>query len=406
LLHWLWVGSAQATFDGRTKEPTQTEANSPPSPGAATVGELPRNSTSSRQATDSSKAVPLGQPLSVVVTLVGDAATESTLFERIRTLLPRDAHAVLRVEERLLRDAVLQPATEGVVYAWILRSDANAGRVYLALREHAETEARFLFREVRLENGLDEVGIETLAQVAHSSVEALWGAAQQITRRELAVELERDELPRARAPENAASAPPDAAASAERRDLPKQLSHNPADTPKWQLEFGPQFSLHQSGSEGWLAYPGGVVALSFSARVGLRGNFGILLPAHFDAAATRIALSGYTGDVRLGCGSMRRDAWNWRAEAGVGATVMRWTTADIDAGVVSRPSADQRGYAVLSVAAGRASTWTTIGVRFDAIAPFQKTTYEIGTPTQNVVVGRSWLTLAGAVEMTFPVTRF
>jgi hypothetical protein len=377
LVHWLWLGSAQATL--------------PPANASSRSGiERPLPNTSR-------------QPLHLVVILVGDAAAEPTLFERIRTLLPGDARAELRVELRLRHDAVLQPHTSGVVYSWVTRSAPNAARVYLALRDDSEKDARFLFREVRLENGLDEVGIETLAQVTHSSAVALWGAAQQITRRELAAELEREAKPRASEPETKASLSPAAPASNQRRDAARVSSGAQFGARIWQIELGPQLAVHQSGSEGWLAYPGGVLGLTWNDRLALRGNFGILVPTDFNAETARVALSGYAGDLRLGFGTLGRNAMIWRTEAGLGAITMRWTASN---GTASRPNADHRGYAVIAGAIGRAWSSTTIGVRLEAAVPFQKTTYEIETPTQNLVVGRSWLIWAGAVEMSFPLTRF
>src|SRR5690606_24983110 len=107
--------------------------------------------------------------------------------------------------------AVLQPARADTLYLWIRLSSGVRARVYLATREESESGARYLFRDVELDSGLDEVGSETLAQVAHSAAEALWRREEHTPKPELveALEVERPALStRPKQVESASDSPP------------------------------------------------------------------------------------------------------------------------------------------------------------------------------------------------------
>ncbi|HYQ31127.1 MAG TPA: hypothetical protein VER04_28025, partial [Polyangiaceae bacterium] len=119
----------------------------------------------------------------VEIALIGNTEQDPALFERIRSLFSEQTLVLQRDSERIDQGAVLLPQRADTVYIWIRVAERNA-RVYLALAEEGGP-ARYLFREVALDAGVDEVGGETLAEIAHSSAQALWLRQLQTPRQAL-----------------------------------------------------------------------------------------------------------------------------------------------------------------------------------------------------------------------------
>lgn len=131
-------------------------------------------------------------PPHVQVMLVGDAQSDPTLFARIRSLFDPQTEIALHRADRLDSTAVLKSGNPDTVYLWITLQNRSGARVYASARESNSAAARYLFREVRLASGLDEVGDELLAHVAHSCAKALWAHEKQMPSPEIAAELNRD----------------------------------------------------------------------------------------------------------------------------------------------------------------------------------------------------------------------
>jgi hypothetical protein len=360
--------------------------------------------------------------LHVKVVLVGAAGADATLFGRIRSLF--DAHAQLEVQhvERVASTAVLNPDRFGVVYLWVTLGSDNVARVYVATREDQGKTPRYLFRDIRLETGLDEIGAETLAQVAHSSVAALGASDQETSKEDLVALLAREAERGQRDAEttegrrsleqrtavhqaSAPAQPTTPAAMGERR-----ASRTPALAAEsrrpWALSLGPQYAIRHAGGEGWLQYPTTFFALSFRHAASLRMAAAYLLPTHFDVSSTHVRLSGYAGDIRLAWNIGKETEPSLRLEGGFGWLSMRWNAESSASGAGYPAGNDSRPFAVVAVAGQWPLGPLRIGVRLELIAPTRQTSYDIAYPDRTVVVAESWLAMGGAVELELPLARF
>jgi len=316
----------------------------------------------------------------VDIALIGDVEQDPLLFERIRSLFPAQTALIRRDVDRIDQRAVLLPERADTVYIWIRVTERTNARVYLALSEEGGR-ARYLFREIRLDAGLDEVGGETLAEVAHSSAQALWLRELQTPRQTLVAALEREEeLPRG-APlrgDAAATAPvtvtspdslhPPAARRADARASPLRLALGASDT------------AHTSGAEGWLHEPGAFLAFEYRALLSLRAAVRYLVPAEFDLPPARVGLSGVSGELRAGWLSGDAKRMRVRLEAGLGVL---WGRAQASI-VVDQPKAralDAQDFERVYALAAATFEWPLgpawLAAGADLRVPVRTTSYEV-----------------------------
>lgn len=326
-------------------------------------------STDSSVSTDEPRQV-LGR---LEIVLVGDVEQDPVLFERIRSLFPPQTAVVLREVDHIERQAVLLPQRADTLYLWIRVSERTKARVYLALGAD-ESNVRYLFRELELETGLDEVGSETLAEVAHSSARALWLHERQTPRHALIAALERDVEPqRPAAAPIASSAAPDAAAEAQRR--------RPSDTKApLRLGLGLGATVHASGVEGWLYEPGGFLAFEYLSRLSLRVAARYLVPTDFEPWPARVRLSGASGEFRAGWLLNDARPMRVRVEAGLGVFwghAQASISADDPNVHAAAPKDFERAYALAAAAFEwpLGPAWIAAGA--DLRVPFRATSYEV-----------------------------
>jgi hypothetical protein len=322
------------------------------------------------------------QPLArVEVAMIGEVERDPVLFERLRSLFPSETSVVLSADHQLDQRAVLRPQRVDTVYVWIRVSALSEARVYLALAER-DAQARYLFREIKLDSGLDEVGSETLAEVAHSSARALWLHEQQSSREELLIALEKEApAPRSTTPA-VAPTPTIAFASVPGQDssAPAQRDGNGKNSRALRLGIGAMGTTHSSGSEGWMQEIGGFFGVEFRGRLSLRAAVRYLVPTDFGVPPARVHLTGGSGELRAGWLSSDASRMHVRLEAGLGALLGRAQSTIVD----EQPKAHalaaqdfQRAYAL--AAAGFewpvGPAWVAAGL--DLRVPFGGTSYEV-----------------------------
>lgn|GEM_PF-6632028 len=71
------------------------------------------------------------------------------------------------------------------VRIWITLGTPTTARVFFSVQERADVPPRVLLQEVELRSGVDELGIERLAQVASFSALAAWEGSAESTRRDV-----------------------------------------------------------------------------------------------------------------------------------------------------------------------------------------------------------------------------
>jgi hypothetical protein len=121
--------------------------------------------------------------LRVQVTLVGPAGQSAGFDELLVEWLRREASSIELIREPSLRsDMILAPApTQGVLRIWVVVTSPHQAFLYLADPEGT----RFLVREAPLNNGLDEVGREQIAQILLASTQAFLERRASSTRKEV-----------------------------------------------------------------------------------------------------------------------------------------------------------------------------------------------------------------------------
>jgi len=311
--------------------------------------------------------------------MLGESQRDPVLFERIRSLFLPQTQLVERGDRQLDQRSVLRPPRADTVYIWIRVSDGAQARVYLALAEH-DRPPRYLFREVTLESGLDEVGAETLAEVAHSSARALWLREQQSSREAVVAALERETTrarPRLEATTTPVVAAPGRATDASTPALPSSARR---EAPALRLGFGASAVSYGSGTEGLLSEVGGVFLFEFRGRFALRGAARYLVPTDFALPPARVHLNGAAGELRAGWLTSDARRPRFRLEAGFGVLLGRARATIVDAAPAAHPLGArgfERAYALAAVAFEWPIGPAWIAAGADLRVPLMTTSYEV-----------------------------
>lgn len=383
-------------------------------------------------------------PATVEIALFGMLEQDPPLFERIRSLFPNETAVVLRSPAELDAGAVLRPKRADTLYLWISLSSRDRARVYLAARDGSGGAVRHLYRDVVLEAGLDEVGSETLAQIAHSAAEALWRREEHTPESQVvqALESEPPAAPRA-SPGSAsrASEPPLASraslASASRdakpapglRESPASPTRETKPPPRpespvaplanpggrdagvvapssarraaaFRLGFGASFAGHASGAEGWLLEPGVFLSTEYRDRFSLRLAGLYLVPTEFDVLPARVRLSGASAELRAGWLPWRSPRARVRLDAGFGLFFARWSASIAKADPPARASS-ARAFVRPSTLVGTSFEWALgpawVAARAELRVLLRKTRYEI--ERSEVTASSGSVNPGGALEL-------
>jgi hypothetical protein len=266
------------------------------------------------------------KPAQVQVVVVKGAAN-TQLAERVRTLFDRTIAVEFREQPALVPAQVLDPARADTVYVFITLGKAGRAQIYVATRESTAREARYLLREVELESGLDEIGAETVAQVAHSSAMALWSRAAETAHDAVAGELAREEPPTPAPPASATATvvakPPPAEAA------PPADARRNGDFSALAWRFGAELAAHASGDEGWLVSPGVFAGFVAFERYGFRLQASYLAPSRFDVPPALVEVSGFGAEARASLYVFRAPELRARVDAGGGLLRIRWEAQEI-----------------------------------------------------------------------------
>jgi hypothetical protein len=176
------------------------------------------------------------RPTTAKIVLVGRVAADPELPLLFAELLEREGVAVaIERAERFHSDELFGTEQGSVIRVFVVLGAENQAR--LSFRDPSGE--RYLLRKVRLTGGLDAVGRELLGQVVESSVLALLRTTEGLSRKEVAVELERDEaagVRRTPGPPNTSPLPA--------KPLPAELPPSP-----WEYRFGLRYLATWSGPE-------------------------------------------------------------------------------------------------------------------------------------------------------------
>lgn len=314
-----------------------------------------------------------------------DGSMDPALAGRIRSLFASNVHVTVRAAPRVSPRDVLEPDQPDTVFVWISLGGSRPARIYLAARDGEGHEARYLLREVPLESGLDEIGGETLAQVTHSSVTALWSRQQAVPREDLAREL-RDEAarqsdPAERQPSRAGPVRTPTERGLARRGAEARRVHAsaaPTRPKSWRWIGGAELSGYHSGDEGWLVSPGAFFGMLWSRRWSVRASASVLVPSSFEAGPARVHLEGGASELRGQVAVLGAQRWRLRVDAGAGVQVLWWHAAAAPPATTLGGEREVRGFGLGSVAGEyRVGCCVVAAVRGDVRVPLVRTDYRV-----------------------------
>lgn len=208
---------------------------------------LARTPTASAPATAEAAPPEAPRAITAKIVLVGRVAADPELPLLFAELLEREGVAVeIERAERFDADELFGTEEGNVIRVFVVLGDGSQAR----LRFRDPSGERYLLRRVTLTRGLDAVGRELLGQVVESSVLALLRTTEGMSRKQVAVELERDEAADARR----ALEPPNPTPPPAKR-LPTDSSLS-----SWDFRLGLRYLATWSGPELGVSHGPGLIA--------------------------------------------------------------------------------------------------------------------------------------------------
>jgi hypothetical protein len=218
-------------------------------------------------------------PPLIELALVGELPESEALSTRILSWfrgLPT-LTSVSRLHD-LEPNAVFRARERPGVGVWALSRSPALLRLFFAV-EGVGDRPRYLVRDVTLESGLDEVGMERVAQLVYLSALALWSGQAESTRRDVELGLGVSEPAVAPPPSSPAAAPLQAAGRPRRQ----------------RLVIGFEYIGRYAGPAGLSHGPGATLGLALPAAGfswGPRLHAQLLLPHREDAQSVELELRG------------------------------------------------------------------------------------------------------------------
>lgn len=339
----------------------------------------------------------------VELTLIGDLGDEPTFARRVTSWFDAERFQVaVRAVDRLDPASVLAPREDRAVYVWVVLRDPHHARLYFASVTDEHEAATYLWRDLELEAGLDELGAERIAQVVHLSTLALLERQAASQRGEIEQALD-EELS---TPPVAAPPAPDAAAGA-RASRPRTVGSAQASGPRTaaaarapanatpirsrsQGEVALGYGASLRGDEGIWHGPRAGVGVRFPSGWGLRVQGQAGLPRTRELGPIELELVG--GDLGLTASFLGRLGRGIRLEGFSGPTleiVGYHPTASLDPGVATEQGATElRPAAIAGAAAVLRDSAPQIAVGAQGLISLLRTHYDVVTHGGRRVVAR------------------
>jgi hypothetical protein len=334
--------------------------------------------------TDAARA-PVGPPR-VDIATVGEGPALEALPQRITSWFgSTETVRVARRVRRLDAAVVLMPRGERGVSVWVVFDKPGGVRLFFSLEAGAEQPPRYLASDVALAHGLDEVGMEQVAQVVYLSTMALWeGRVETASRQEMERQL--GETRWASEPR-----PPIARAHARPARHPARRS----------LEFRPGlgYGARWRGPLGMAHGPAAALGLS---SVGDRTEFGgrvggqWLLPTHPERQGIELDLRGYACSLGLTLGYRATGRVTATAEIGPSLEIISRRTRSVPSGTAKVAGDVKLRPATFLALGARADLETaSLGVAFVTTAEWYRTRYQYLDDTGPETLLGAWIVQPG-----------
>jgi len=225
---------------------------------------------------------------SVQIVLVGDLGAEPTLAQRVTSWFDAERFRVaVATVARLDSSRILSPPGDRAVHVWAVLRDPLHARLFFVSVPGGGGAPTYLWRDLELEGGLDEMGAERVAQVIHLSTLALLEGQAANRREEVQRALDTEPAARrAAAPDEPEAAP----------DEPK-ATPDPERGSRVHGELTLGYGVSLRGQEGLWQGPRAGLGVRAPRGWGLRVQGQAALPQTQPAGPVELSLTG--GDVEL-----------------------------------------------------------------------------------------------------------
>jgi hypothetical protein len=310
----------------------------------------------------------------VRVHVIGELGKDETFRQRVQSWFePEGFQVTVEAAAYLEPRRVLAPEQGALVDAWITLRGPRAARLYFVNTDPQSGRAKYLLRDLELQNGLDEVAAEALSQAVHWSAVALL-EGQVVTSREQ-VEASLD----------AAPTPEPAPRKAEPE--PSLPPSPPEKKPRWRYDGSLGYALAFASDEGASHGPrlaGFVDVEAWLAQVRLQA----WLPHSHQLPSAKLELDGGSFLLSVGPRLYRSD---WLLLTALGGASLEWTrfTASGDAPFTPEPSASELRPSLsigARVALGRGPRVVLVP---ELSLSLRRSRYEVAHGAQREVAGRS-----------------
>jgi hypothetical protein len=328
-------------------------------------------------------------PREVEIVLVGVLGDDPVFASRVTSwFAPERFHVSVRRAAFLEPKQVLSPSADAFVHVWVTLSNKTLARLYFASASSSGVGGTSYFlRELRLENGLDEIGAEHVTEVLNLSTQAFVEGQAQSAREELEQTLKAES-----APEPSVSPPSAAPAMTKARPASSAPPTDSAPGRKPRRSFGARvgYALSYRADEGTWHGPSAAFELTLWRKLGLRAAAQGALPGQRELEPLELRFYGVAFALAAGL----------RHALGAGIDVQWFGGPALDvvryAPVRALSSDYAPGSAATEARPGLAAgvealwgSWPVVALVAQATLPFTKTHYDVVQAETRKVIGRA-----------------
>ena len=347
-------------------------------------------------------AQPGGEPSThqVDVMLVGESGRDPELGRRIASWFDAEQFRVrVRSVVRFSPEQILSPRPDEAVSAWVLFPRWNRARIYFVMAMGPEGQPTYLLRDLALDDGLDEMGAERIAQVLHLSTVALVDGqaasrreeVERMLSQETTAPVSRDAVePAPPAQPAEASAEPPATPGPERRDDREPMPGSAAAA-TFAIEAGGGYGISARGDEGIWHGPRATLLVRFAGGLGVQALLQSALPTTRRMQDLELEFSGgqlgIAGSYQHRVGSRTRLEWS----AGPGLEIVHYRperslSSDVHPG---RGDTELRPAAVAAVSAVFRNSAPMVVIAAQCAVPLLDSHYDVVDGDDREAIGRS-----------------
>ncbi|HEY3498477.1 MAG TPA: hypothetical protein VGK73_27490 [Polyangiaceae bacterium] len=318
---------------------------------------------------------PRAAPPRVAVASVGQMPGLEALEVRLRSWFgPESTELSVRRLDALDPNEVLSPSGEAGVRVFLVQRSPDTVRLFFTVIEQNQASPRYLVRDVTLDGGLDELGIEQVTQVIYLSSSALWSGV---------VESPRQEVEQRLAPERAPAPPPKPAARPSER------------APRLRGVLGFEYAFRFAGEEGVTHGPAAVLGLGRShgaLALGTRLSAALILPHTSESQAVTLDLRGASFALGAFLSGRVLDRTSAIAEVGLGLDVVRYRVEALADPTLVAGQSEREVRPFLRLRLGLAEEFgpLKVGVAAGACVQFLRTHYDIVEESGNEELFSVW----------------